>query len=147
MVPSRPLAGLCRSMMLPRLESPLASFGSSFASPRESRRSAALLGGCWLALGLACSDNTTVIGAEPGAEIERADSATVVAVLTRLPDDTFQTYLLASEGAPSGTLDLSGALELPDALVAQNEDAIFIGDNERIALQRYEVNADYSFAL
>jgi hypothetical protein len=103
------------------------------------------LGAGLLGLATACSDGATVV--QPDANTERADTAAVVAVLTRGPDDTFQTYLLASEGAPEGRLDLSTALELPDALVAQNDEAIFIGDNERLVFQRYEVNADYSFTL
>jgi hypothetical protein len=98
-----------------------------------------------LALGTACSDSATIL--QHDANISRADTAVVVAILTRGPDDTFQTYLLASEAAPQGRLDLSTALELPDALVAQNDEAIFIGDNERLVFQRYEVNADYSFTL
>lgn len=99
-----------------------------------------------VALGLpllaACSGN------EPSdVPTARAPTAVVAAVLTRGPDDTFQTYLVASEHAPAGKLDLSQALELPDALVTQNDEAIIVGDNERITLQRYEVNADYSFTL
>jgi hypothetical protein len=104
-----------------------------------------VLGVGLLAFGAACSDSATSV--ETDARTERADSAVVVAILTRGPEDTFQTYLLASEGAPQGRLDLSTALELPDALVAQNDEAIFIGDNERLVFQRYEVNADYSFTL
>jgi len=104
-----------------------------------------VLGVGLLAFGAACSDSATVVPLD--ANTERADSAVVVAILTRGPEDTFQTYLLASEGAPQGRLDLSTALELPDALVAQNDEAIFIGDNERLVFQRYEVNADYSFTL
>jgi hypothetical protein len=104
-----------------------------------------VLGVGLLALQAACSDSATVVPMD--AKTERAESAVVVAILTRGPEDTFQTYLLASEGAPQGRLDLSTALELPDALVAQNDEAIFIGDNERLVLQRYEVNADYSFTL
>jgi hypothetical protein len=98
----------------------------------------------WLALALAgCSadaDETNLADA-------RAETAVVAAVLTRDPDDTFHTYLFASRDTPSGTLDLSSALELPDALIAQNDEAIFVGDNERITFQRYEVNADYSFTM
>jgi hypothetical protein len=82
-----------------------------------------------------------------GGATGRAETAVVVAVLTRGTDETYQTYLLADERAPVGTLDLSRALELPDALVTQSEEAIFVGDNERITLQRYEVNADYSFTM
>ncbi len=44
-------------------------------------------------------------------------------------------------------VDLSGALELPDALVTQNDEAIFVGDDERLMFQRFEVNTDYSFTL
>lgn len=91
-----------------------------------------------------CSDQED--GAE-GDSGERADEAVVVAVLTRSPNDTYQTYLVASEDVPSGTLDLSRALELPDALVATNGEAIFVGNNEQLTLQRYEVNSDYSFTL
>jgi hypothetical protein len=96
---------------------------------------------------------TTMLGVGCGSDgvdangPSRAETAVVLAVLTRNPDDTFQTYLLASEQAPSGSLDLSRALELPDALVAQNEEAIFVGDNERVTLQRYEVNNDFSFTM
>jgi hypothetical protein len=125
---------------------------SSSASSLSSAAAAALtasprwpasFGGVLLAL--ACSDGATVI--DRGENTERADTAVVVAILTRSPDDTFQTYLLASERAPEGTLELSNALELPDALVTQNDQAIFIGDNERLVFQRYEVNVDYSFSL
>jgi hypothetical protein len=98
-----------------------------------------------LALSVACSDSTTFLPGEQS--VERAESAAVIAILTRGPEDTFQTYLLASEQAPRGTLDLSSALELPDALVTQNDEAIFVGDNERLVFQRYEVKADYSFTL
>src|SRR5688572_26280444 len=67
----------------------------------------------------------------PAGNSDRADEAVVVAVLTRAPDDTYQTYLLASEDVPSGTLDLSRALELPDSLVATNGEAIFVGNKDR----------------
>lgn len=104
-------------------------------------------GGAGLCL-IAALASCAGVGDPHGADgTQRAETAVVLAVLTRNPNDTFQTYLLASEGAPSGTLDLSRALELPDALVTQNEEAIFVGDNERITLQRYEVNDDYSFAM
>jgi hypothetical protein len=82
-----------------------------------------------------------------GGEVERAEEAVVTAILTRGPDDTYLTYLMAGEEAPEGTIDRSGARELPDALVADNGEAIFVGDNERITLQRYEVNADYTFEM
>lgn len=120
---------------------------SSFAAAQRSlcRWRRLVSGAGLLALGTACSDGATIV--QQDANTGRADSAVVVAILTRGPDDTFQTYLLASEGAPQGGLDLSTALELPDALVAQNDEAIFIGDNERLVFQRYEVNADYSFTL
>lgn len=95
-------------------------------------------------LALGCSRD---VGEEPPKSSERAETAVVTAILTRRPDDTFQTYLLASKRAPKGELDFSSALELPDALVTQNDEAIFVGDNERITLQRYEVNADYSFTM
>src|SRR5215208_6850559 len=98
---------------------------------------------CCTAFGAGCADGATII--EPTGAAERAESAAVVAILTPAPDDSFQTYLLASEQAPSGTLDLSGALERPDALVTQNDQAIFVGDNSKISLQRFEVNVDYSF--
>ena len=100
-----------------------------------------------LALGVACADGATVIDRTGEPAAPRIESAAVVAILTRAPDDSFQTYLLASESAPAGRLDLSGALELPDALVTQNDEAIFVGDNERLTFQRYEVNADYSFTM
>lgn len=103
-----------------------------------------------LALGVAssgCAGDSGSAHGSGGDVTARAETAVVAAILTRSPDDTFQTYLLASEQAPSGVLDLSRALELPDALVAQNEEAIFIGDNERLTLQRYEVNSDYSFTM
>jgi hypothetical protein len=128
---------------------PRASSASSVSSlaavGRGPARWRCALGVVGLALATACSDGATVVSLDPTTE--RADTAVVVAILTRAPDDSFQTYLLASEGAPQGKLDLSTALELPDALVAQNDEAIFIGDNERLVFQRYEVNADYSFTL
>jgi hypothetical protein len=123
-----------------------ASSVSSFAAvDRGPARWRHALGVGLLALGTACSDDATVVSLD--ATNDRAETAVVVAILTRAPDDSFQTYLLASGGAPQGKLDLSTALELPDALVAQNDEAIFIGDNERLVFQRYEVNADYSFTL
>lgn len=97
---------------------------------------------CLFALG--CSDDG---GGNGESSRERAEQAVVVAVLTRGPNDAYQTYLLADEDVPTGRLDLSRALELPDALVATNGEAIFVGDNERLTLQRYEVNSDYSFSL
>ncbi|HTU62218.1 MAG TPA: hypothetical protein VMF89_27355, partial [Polyangiales bacterium] len=84
---------------------------------------------------------------KPATNTDRAGTAVVTAVLTRGPEDTFQTYLFASARAPSGELDLSGALELPDTLVAQNDEAIFIGDNESITFQRWEVNSDYTLSM
>lgn len=97
---------------------------------------------------LACGQTENVSrDAAPIAEQPRAETAVVTAVLTRGPEDTFQTYLVASKRAPSGTLDLGSALEFPDALVTQDEQAIFVGDNERVTLQRFEVNADYSFTM
>lgn len=99
---------------------------------------------CLLAVCAGCAGASDGVDAGRAA---RAETAVVLAVLTRNPDDTFQTYLLASEQAPSGEVDFSRALELPDALVTQNEEAIFVGDNERITLQRYEVNDDYSFTM
>lgn len=101
-------------------------------------------GPCLLSILVGCAGGGEARGSDGSS---RAETAVVAAILTRGPDETFQTYLLASESVPDGTLDLSRALELPDALVTQTEDAIFVGDNERITLQRYEVNSDYSFAL
>jgi hypothetical protein len=115
------------------------------ATRRLNRRRQTVLCAGVIGLGAACSDGAGIVATDANAE--RADTAAVVAILTRAPDDTFQTYLLASEAAPSGTLDLSTALELPDALITQNDEAIFVGNNERLSFQRYEVNADYSFTL
>lgn len=95
-----------------------------------------------VALGCSSEDDAAKNGSSTAA-----DEAVVVAVLTRGPDDTYQTYLIAGEDVPSGTLDLSRALELPDALVATNGEAIFVGNNEQLTLERYEVNRDYSFSL
>src|SRR5688572_9530724 len=103
----------------------------------------AIWGLCSFAISTGCGGGK----ADDGHETTPAETAVVVAVLARNPDDTFLTYLLAGEHAPSGTLDLSRALELPDALVTQNGEAIFVGDNERITFQRYEVNSDYSFRM
>lgn len=138
--------------MVSSFHSSSAAFVTRSTPPRRwpSGHAASVLGCCCLALSVACSDSSTFISQDtsvPVTQAERAESATVVAILTRGPDETYQTYLLASEAAPAGTLDLSGALELPDALVTQNDEAIFIGDNERLALQRYEVNTDYSFTM
>jgi len=91
----------------------------------------------------ACSDGSD----DNTPAVDRAEEAVVVAVLTRAPDDSYQTYLQAGPEVPSGKLDLSGALELPDSLVAHNGEAIFVGNNERLTLQRYEVNSDYSFSM
>ena len=98
---------------------------------------------CLLAALASCAGGSD---GEDAGGVARAETAVVLAVLTRT-DDSYQTYPLASEHAPTGVLDLARALELPDALVTQNDEAIFVGDNERITLQRYEVNSDYSFTM
>lgn len=93
--------------------------------------------------GLGCSDDSVPIKDDG----KRADSAVVVAIYTRSADSLAQIYLHASAELPQGKLDLDNSLELPDAVVVGNGEAIFIGNNERISFQRYEVNEDYTFTM
>jgi hypothetical protein len=74
---------------------------------------------------------------------ERASTAVVTAILVR-GTDADHTYLVAGAELPS-QVDLTNAPELSGGSVWQTEEAIYVGENER--LQRYVVKGDYSFEL
>ena len=112
-----------------------------------------------VALGIGCSgsaDTTTLSdavtretsqdgnGEDGAAAPSPAQTAVVTSILVRGPDRDL-TYLVASAEAPTGTIDLSRAPELEGGEVWQNEDAVFVGVNER--LQRFVVANDDSFEL
>jgi hypothetical protein len=83
-------------------------------------------------------------GGTPDEGSDPAPTAVVMAILVRGPDSE-QTYLVASDEAPSGRVDLSNAPELASGEVWQSDEAIYFGTNER--LQRFVVNADLGFEL
>jgi hypothetical protein len=107
------------------------------AIPGKSR--IVLLGACVSLCGVACGGEESV----GGDVTSLAPTAVVTAILVR-GADTDHTYLVASEALPS-QVDLRNAPELSGGSVWQTEDAIFVGENER--LQRYVVKGDYTFEL
>lgn len=107
------------------------------------KSSVVLLGASVSLVVSACSSGDVTELVPTAAVTELAPTAVVTAILVR-GADADHTYLVAGEKLPS-QVDLTNAPELSGGTVWQTDDAVFVGENER--LQRYVVKADYSFEL
>ena len=90
-----------------------------------------------------CASACSGDGARIVDTTEGASTAVVTAILVR-GTEADHTYLVAGAELPS-RVDISNAPELSGGSVWQTDDAIYVGENER--LQRYVVKGDYSFEL